>query len=161
VNVQQALGTAAAPARPTAGADSVAVPSPRKPAAKSKAAKQARARKSSAAPSRTTAKKAAAGSPQAKDTAAKAAAKPTLVELVRSHLAEQNEPRSAAEVTSALGKSHPERGIKTTVVRTALEGLVARNLAQRTKQGSSVFYTSPDAPGQSARGEEKQPSPAE
>lgn len=70
---------------------------------------------------------------------------PTLVELVRRHLAEQREPRSAAEITTALGTAHPDRGIKTTVVRTTLEGLVARTQAQRTKQGSSVYYTAPDA----------------
>lgn len=30
-------------------------------------------------------------------------------------------------------------------MRTTLEGLVAKNQAQRTKQGRSVFYTTPDA----------------
>jgi hypothetical protein len=30
------------------------------------------------------------------------------------------------------------------VVRSTLEGLVARNQAQRSKQGTSVFYTAPD-----------------
>ncbi|GAA4004813.1 gamma-butyrolactone-binding regulator SlbR [Streptomyces marokkonensis] len=75
-----------------------------------------------------------------------AADRPTLVELVRTHLVEQSEPRSAAEVTTALGQAHSERTIKTTVVRTTLEGLVARNQAQRTKQGTSVYYTATDAP---------------
>jgi len=60
-------------------------------------------------------------------------------------LAGQSEPRSAAEITTALGQQYPERTVKTTVVRTTLEGLVARNQAQRTKQGASVFYTAPDA----------------
>ncbi|MFF3505467.1 hypothetical protein [Streptomyces sp. NPDC003247] len=73
-------------------------------------------------------------------------AKPSLVSLVREHLAGQNEPRSAAEIAQWLDKHHPERGIKTTVVRSTLEGLVARNQAHRSKQGTSVFYTSPDAP---------------
>ncbi|MFE9611387.1 BlaI/MecI/CopY family transcriptional regulator [Streptomyces sp. NPDC006012] len=94
-------------------------------------------------PAETPAKKAADTS--AKKTAVKAAAakgaQPTLVELVRRHLTAQNEPRSAAEVTSALATAHPERGIKPTVVRTTLEGLVAKNAAQRNKQGSSVYYT--------------------
>ncbi|MFF3518367.1 hypothetical protein [Streptomyces sp. NPDC002573] len=85
----------------------------------------------------------AATKPTDKAAAAKAG-KPTLVELVRSHLTEQSEPRSAAEITTALDQAHPERGIKTTVVRTALEGLVAKNQAKRTKQGAAVFYTSPD-----------------
>ncbi|MER6407759.1 hypothetical protein ABT269_30540 [Streptomyces viridosporus] len=77
-----------------------------------------------------------------------------LVELVRQHLAEQTEPRSAAEIAASLGRVHPERVVKTTVVRSTLEGLVARNQAQRTKQGTSVFYTTPDNAGQSPKGEE-------
>ncbi|MEU9328394.1 hypothetical protein AB0D91_32145 [Streptomyces canus] len=79
---------------------------------------------------------------------------PTLVDLVREHLADQREPRSAAEISTALGRQHPERTIKATVVRTTLEGLVARNQAQRTKQGTSVFYTSPDASGPAAQTED-------
>ncbi|MFI9810404.1 hypothetical protein ACIHEJ_40085 [Streptomyces sp. NPDC052301] len=146
VNVRQALDGQAAPADSAAGADST-VPSPRKPAAKSAAGKQTRDRKSPTGPRRTTAGKAAAKHPESTDTTAKTT-KSTLVELVRSHLAEQSEPRSAAEITAALGQSHPDRGTKATVVRTTLEGLVAKNLAQRTKQGSSVFYTSTSAPEQ-------------
>ncbi|WP_369176051.1 hypothetical protein [Streptomyces mutabilis] len=94
----------------------------------------------------------AAGKPAAKKpssrtaSAEQAAAQPTLVELVRTHLTEQSEPRSAAEVATALGRANSERTIKTTVVRTTLEGLVARNQAQRTKQGTSVYYTATDAP---------------
>ncbi|WP_399894195.1 hypothetical protein ACGH7X_36860 [Streptomyces sp. BBFR51] len=87
----------------------------------------------------------AAEKPAAKKAPAQAAAQPTLVELVRNHLTEQSEPRSAAEVTTALGEAHSGRTVKTTVVRTTLEGLVAKNQAQRTKQGSSVYYTATDA----------------
>jgi hypothetical protein len=36
--------------------------------------------------------------------------------------------------------------VQTNVVRTTLEGLVAKSNAQRVKQGSSVYYTAPDAP---------------
>ncbi|CAM5732330.1 Regulatory protein OS=Streptomyces alboniger OX=132473 GN=CP975_01000 PE=4 SV=1 [Streptomyces alboniger] len=86
--------------------------------------------------------KSAAEKPAGKPAAAKSA-QPTLVDLVRRHLTEQKEPRSAAEITTALDKSHPERGVKTTVVRTTLEGLVAKSQAQRSKQGASVFYTAP------------------
>ncbi|MEU6595244.1 hypothetical protein ABZ923_39640 [Streptomyces sp. NPDC046881] len=152
LNMQQALGIAAA----TGG---VVVPSPRKksggtrrteagkPAAKAATAKSATAR--------TTAKKPAEKKPVPRKPAAKKAtseaAQPTLVELVRRHLAEQNEPRSAAEVTEALDRTHPERGVQTKVVRATLENLVARNGAQRTKQGSSVFYTVPgESPGRAA-----------
>ncbi|MEZ3180671.1 hypothetical protein KYY02_18845 [Streptomyces pimonensis] len=88
--------------------------------------------------------------PPGRSTREPAAAKadgPKLVELVRRHLGEQKEPRSAAEVATALEQAHPGRAVKTTVVRSTLEGLVARNQAQRTKQGSSVFYSTPDGAG--------------
>ncbi|WP_282793780.1 hypothetical protein [Streptomyces sp. CC224B] len=77
---------------------------------------------------------------------------PTLIELVRAHLGEQKEPRSAAEVTAALTQNHPERAVKTTVVRTTLENLVAKGQAQRSKQKNSVFYSAPEAG-------EQQPAP--
>ncbi|MFF3762403.1 hypothetical protein ACWEPZ_25660 [Streptomyces sp. NPDC004288] len=70
------------------------------------------------------------------------AARPTLVELIRAHLAASGSPCSAREVTTALSARHSDRHVQTTVVRTSLESLVARGEAQRTKQGSSVFYTS-------------------
>ncbi|MFE3034789.1 hypothetical protein ACFXKY_24480 [Streptomyces canus] len=139
LNIQQVLGTQATAVTPTT-APTAAVPAPRKKAAASDGRPGTR---KSTAP---------AGKQGGKQTGKKAAPKasttrsgPTLVDLVRDHLAGQKEPRSAAEVATALGGQHPERTIKTTVVRTTLEGLVARNQAQRTKQGSSVFYTTPDA----------------
>ncbi|MFA3878130.1 hypothetical protein ABS735_31525 [Streptomyces sp. MMCC 100] len=135
-----------------------------KPASKPTAKKATRSTATTAteaaaeAPTKTTAKPATkpagkparkpAGKPAAKKTAARAAAQPTLVELVREHLAGQREPRSAAEVATALGEAHSGRTVKTTVVRTTLEGLVAKNQAQRTKQGTSVYYTATDATAQ-------------
>ncbi|GAA4988499.1 hypothetical protein [Streptomyces hyderabadensis] len=95
------------------------------------------------APAKTAAK--TTGKSAAKKPAARDAGRPTLVELVREHLAAQREPRSAAEVTTALSEAHSGRTVKTTVVRTTLEGLVAKNQAQRTKQGTSVYYTATDA----------------
>ncbi|WP_206301960.1 hypothetical protein [Streptomyces sp. AcE210] len=74
--------------------------------------------------------------------AATASAQPTLIALIRTHLDQQKEPRSAAEVTSALAQAHPQRTIKSTVVRTTLENLVAKSHAHRSKQGASVLYTS-------------------
>ncbi|MEU0030511.1 hypothetical protein [Streptomyces sp. NPDC006335] len=143
LNIQQVLGTP--PPAPSSGAPAeAAVPAPRKRAA----ARDERSgtRKSAAPARRRTATKAAAkASPERSG--------PTLVELVREHLAGQKEPRSAAEISTALGGQHPERTIKATVVRTTLEGLVARNQAQRTKQGTSVFYTSPDATGAASQAE--------
>ncbi|WP_051879126.1 hypothetical protein [Streptomyces sp. NRRL B-24720] len=47
--------------------------------------------------------------------------KPTLVNLIRSHLEQQSEPRSATEISAALTQDHPDRGVKTTVVRTTLK----------------------------------------
>ncbi|MFH8974442.1 hypothetical protein [Streptomyces sp. NPDC017890] len=132
-----------------------------KPAAKAGAAPaakpSARATKAAKATKKPTVKKAStqatsapaapSDTPSSGSASAKQAAdRPTLVELVRSHLVEQSEPRSAAEVTTALGQAHSGRTIKTTVVRTTLEGLVARNQAQRTKQGTSVYYTATEAP---------------
>ncbi|MEU3953916.1 hypothetical protein AB0F45_16590 [Streptomyces achromogenes] len=153
LNMQQALGIAA----PAAGA---VVPAPRgksggarrtdtkKPAPKKPAAKKSAAGKAATG-------KPATGKPAAKKAPAEPAqsarpaqssqstqpSQPTLVELVRRYLAEQNEPRSAAEVAEALGRTYPERAVQTKVVRTTLENLVARNGAHRSKQGSSVFYT--------------------
>ena len=140
LNLQNALGAAPSPAAATAE-PAAKVPAARKktPAAAGPA-KQTKAKKS--AP--TTRK--AAGKKSTPRTVPAESAPPSLVSLVREHLAGQNEPRSAAEVAQVLGQQHPERGIKTTVVRTTLEGLVAKGHAQRTKQGTSVFYTSPDTP---------------
>ncbi|MFC9467966.1 hypothetical protein [Streptomyces coelicoflavus] len=128
----------------------------------------AAARTATEAPAKTTTKPAgksaakpaekSAGKSAAKKAPARAAAQPTLVELVREHLAGQREPRSAAEVATALGEAHAGRTVKTTVVRTTLEGLVARNQAQRTKQGTSVYYTATDAsaPASSSASAQKQ-----
>ncbi|MEV2211712.1 hypothetical protein AB0H86_09675 [Streptomyces sp. NPDC050997] len=185
-NIQQAIGTAPASAAPAAPSDSVAVPAPRrKPATGSGTGKRTRTKKTGPQPGPAAAKKPAAvkttaGKPAAEKPARKSAAEkpagksaagkpattksaqPTLVDLVRRHLVEQNEPRSAAEITTALDQAHPERGVKTTVVRTTLEGLVAKSQAQRSKQGSSVFYTAPDAPKQAAPAKsEEQPAKAD
>ncbi|MGV9607178.1 hypothetical protein ACWDR2_26045 [Streptomyces sp. NPDC003631] len=164
VNVQQALGINSAPVQSAATPEATTVPAPReKTSAEPSTGKRARAKKTDApatdkkpAAQKTASK--AAPKPAAKSapkTAAKSASKaagkaetakaalPTLVELIRRHLTEQSEPRSAAEVTTALDQAHPERGIKTTVVRTTLENLVARTQAHRSKQGSSVYYTAP------------------
>ncbi|MET8790466.1 hypothetical protein [Streptomyces pseudogriseolus] len=137
VNMRQALGITEAPAEPAATSGSATVPSPRKKASAARSGKQ-RAAKSAAAPQKAAAKKSAA-----KAEGATTAAQPTLVELIRRHLAESKEPRSAAEISTALDQAHPERQITTKVVRVTLEGLVAKSQAERSKQGRSVFYTAP------------------
>ncbi|MGW2287105.1 hypothetical protein [Streptomyces phaeochromogenes] len=138
VNMQQALGSTS-PANEAATKTAVSVPS--QAAAEPK---RSRPKKTAAA----SGDKAAPKKPAAEASSAKApkAGKPSLVDLIRSHLKQQNEPRSAAEISSALTQAHPDRTIKTTVVRTTVEGLVARSHAHRTKQGSSVFYTAATAP---------------
>ncbi|MEW2565717.1 hypothetical protein [Streptomyces sp. NPDC047070] len=132
------------------------------PAPKSAAAKPAAAKSTASKPtaSKATASKTGAKSAAAEPGAAKAAAaKPTLVELIREHLGRQSEPRSSAEVATALAEAHPEREIKPKVVRTTVEGLVAKGQVQRSKQGSSVFYTtSKAAPADTAT--EKAAAPA-
>ncbi|PZH18676.1 hypothetical protein C1I97_03600 [Streptomyces sp. NTH33] len=150
VNMRQALGMTAPPVQPAAGASAAAVPAPRKKAA----AKSSTTGRSSGKAGKA-GKKPAARKSSAEASAGKAG-RPTLVELVRGHLGEQREPRSAAEVATALGRTHPDRPVRATVVRSTLEGLVAKGQAQRTKQGTSVFYTASAAPEQ----EQAQPEPA-
>ncbi|CAL9354437.1 hypothetical protein SUDANB176_00542 [Streptomyces sp. enrichment culture] len=167
VNMQQALGIAPAPAEPVAApedgavsdgavSDGATVPAPRR---KSRAASGAggpkRGKKTSAASPRAASGKSVRASSGAGADRTQTDG-PKLVELVQRHLAEQTEPRSAAEITAALGRAHPERTVRTTVVRSTLEGLVARNRAQRTKQGTSVFYTAADGTGQSPKEEDAQ-----
>ncbi|KND43133.1 MULTISPECIES: hypothetical protein [Streptomyces] len=140
----------------------------KKPAAAKTAAPKTAATKTAAAktaaPKSATSKAAASKSTASKAAATKSAApkkdQPTLVELIRRHLIEQSEPRSAAEVAAALTQAHPDRRIQTNVVRTTLEGLVAKSNAQRSRQGSSVYYTAPDAPEQSAAPSQAEAEPA-
>jgi hypothetical protein len=144
LNIQQALGIPA----PHAAESVAAVPAPpKKQATASGPGKRAKAEKAAAQARKRTGKKTAVETPAISSTA------PKLVDLVREHLAGQSEPRSAAGITTALGQQHPERTIKTTVVRTTLEGLVAKTQAQRTKQGWSVFYIAPETAGSTAQGE--------
>jgi hypothetical protein len=148
LSIQQTLAT---PGVPVQEEPVATVPAPRK-----KATRKPRQRT----------EKAAAAKPdvRVKKSAKKTAPKPTrvtLAELVRHHLSEQSEPRSAAEIATALGQAHPDRDIKTAVVRTTLENLVAKSQAHRAKQGSSVFYTAPSSPEPAAApGDEPQPESA-
>ncbi|MGW7253686.1 hypothetical protein [Streptomyces sp. NPDC054834] len=185
VNMRQALGTAAVPVQPAAesGTATKAEARTAEPAAKGAAkrsrgkdATAGRARRKAAKPATKPAAKKAAAAPAAakkpatKSPAAKKSAttapdakksQPKLIELVRAQLAEQKEPRSAAEVATSLGDAHPGRGIKVTVVRSTLENLVARNQAQRSKQGTSVYYTATEAaPETKAPDSDTQPEPA-
>ncbi|MDQ0947284.1 hypothetical protein QFZ24_001207 [Streptomyces phaeochromogenes] len=134
-NLQRTLGTESLEQAGSSEKDSVpAKPSlPRQASAESKPGRRKKATASKP-------KKAAAKTPETK-ASAPAAKLPTLVELIHNHLGRQSEPRSSAEISTALAQAHPDRDIKPKVVRTTVEGLVAKGHVQRTKQGSSVFYT--------------------
>lgn len=94
-------------------------------------------------------------------TKASAATAPTLVELVTAALTGHSEPRSAAEVGTALVQEHPKRKIQPTVVRNTLEALVAKGQALRSKQGRSVYYTaSESAPATTTETAAATPEPA-
>jgi predicted transcriptional regulator len=163
-HMQKALGTADT-VTPSAPEETAA--SRPKTGTKSGAGKQARAKKTAPAQGGKTAKKSAAktSGPTAKATTEKAAAEkaaqPTLVELIRRHLVDQGEPRSAAEIATTLDQLHDDRTIKTTVVRTTLENLVAKSLVQRTKQGSSVYYTATETPAPAAAAAAESPADAQ
>ncbi|MEU7339131.1 hypothetical protein [Streptomyces sp. NPDC007074] len=135
----KAASTKTAPAK-TVSAKATPVKDAPAKAASSKAT-PVKAASSKATPAKAAQTAAKAATPKAAAKAPEAAGKPTLVELIHDHLSRQSEPRSAAEITTTLSESHPERGIKATVVRTTVEGLVAKGRAQRSKQGTSVYYT--------------------
>ncbi|MFJ2477538.1 hypothetical protein ACIOWI_31945 [Streptomyces sp. NPDC087659] len=77
---------------------------------------------------------------------AKAAAKktgPSLQQLVQGLLTD--EPQTVRELVKALAEAHPERAVSNAqLVRNALNALIAKSLAERTQQGSTVFYTTPE-----------------
>ena len=139
LNLQNALGAAPSPTTATTE------PAAKVPAAREKTpatagpVKRTKAKKSEPAARKTDTRKSTSPTVPAEST------QPSLVSLVREFLVGQNEPRSAAEIAQSLEQQHPGRSVKTTVVRNTLEGLVAKGHAQRTKQGTSVFYTCPDA----------------
>ncbi|MER5551924.1 hypothetical protein ABT001_09605 [Streptomyces sp. NPDC002793] len=81
--------------------------------------------------------------------APKGAGEPTWRELVTGYLADQREPKSAAEVAAALADAYPQRTTQVTVVRNTLEQGVAHGLLERSKQGRSVYYS----PVASAKGD--------
>ncbi|MBQ0999630.1 hypothetical protein [Streptomyces sp. RK62] len=143
---QEAVAAVPAPraARRTKASGPAERTKPTRPAkrAKGKAAATTNRKRSGAKKATKSTAETAAGTAEAASSSTPST--PSLVELVRDHLAAHEEPRSAAEITSALAEQHPERGVKATVVRSTLEGLVARNQAHRSKQGRSVFYTVPD-----------------
>ncbi|MFE4574384.1 hypothetical protein [Streptomyces chartreusis] len=149
VSVQQALGATKPSTPSTAKAEGAAAPSRKRKAGRSRGGEKG-------AP-----KKAGAKKPEGTASGTTRAAQPTLVELIRRHLLELKEPRSAAEISADLGQAHPERQIAVNVVRVTLEGLVAKSQAERTKQGRSVFYTTAAPKRTDAARAEAQPALAD
>ncbi|MDJ0343528.1 hypothetical protein QMK19_04155 [Streptomyces sp. H10-C2] len=94
--------------------------------------------KTATKPAKATTEKAATAKPADGKAAAPKADK--LVKVVEDFLVKQGAPASAAEVTTAI--STPERAVTVMSVRTALEGLVRKSAALRSKQARSVYYES-------------------
>ncbi|WP_030293363.1 hypothetical protein [Streptomyces katrae] len=141
--------------RAAIGDTKVAVPAPRPgkktptKAAATKTATTATAKKATAkkAPAKratvkkATAVKAAAKKPVAEKAPASKEKPVPLTELIHQHLSGQTEPKTAREIAQALTTAHPDRNLSDNLVRTTTERLVARSLAERAKQGSTVYYT--------------------
>ncbi|MET8173289.1 hypothetical protein [Streptomyces clavifer] len=108
-----------------------AVPAARSPKSRTASPKEGRKQKAQADQ----------GAPADGGAATKGAGDPTWRELVTGYLTTQREPKSAAEVTSALTESHPQRKTQVAVVRNTLEQGVAHGLLERSKQGRSVYYS--------------------
>lgn len=85
-----------------------------------------------------TARPAKAATSKAADSKVATAKPDKLVKVVENFLVKQGAPASAAEVATAV--STPERAVSIMSVRTALEGLVRKSAALRSKQSRSVYY---------------------
>ncbi|MFE2875298.1 hypothetical protein ACFXG6_00280 [Streptomyces roseus] len=146
-----AAGTAAAAKKTAARKAAVRKPAAKtatgrkKPAVKAAPAEPAKAVKAESAkaepvkPAKARLVKAAKEPAEAKDTAAKEKQVP-LTELIHRHLSGQAEPKTAREIAQALKAADPARSISDNLVRTTTERLVARSLAERVKQGATVYY---------------------
>ncbi|MER7137201.1 hypothetical protein AB0932_30905 [Streptomyces sp. NPDC006682] len=147
VKMQEVLGAAETPAprKGKARKASVSVPAARRAKSGAAAGKAGSAPKARA--------RAGQKAPAGRNAASKAAGEPTWRELVTGYLADQREPKSAAEVAAALTEAHPQRTTQVTVVRNTLEQGVAHGLLERSKQGRSVYYSPvPAADAETAAG---------
>lgn len=119
--------SAAAPKKADRKTTTARAPKAGTPAKETKGAKDTKAAKDTEA--------AKAGSGAKSDTG------PAMTTLVFEYLTQQSEPRTNAEITKALTDTQKNRKVNGNAVRTASETLVARSKAERTKQGSTVFYS--------------------
>ncbi|WP_189135029.1 BlaI/MecI/CopY family transcriptional regulator [Wenjunlia tyrosinilytica] len=142
VSMRNAVGTLAPEATGEAATDQVEsveeepkakaqVPKPRRQGAKKAAPSRGR---KSARGAKKDAKSSGADTADAKE----APQSSKLIELVEGCLVRQSGPMSAAEIAAAVAT--PERPVTVISVRTALEGLVRKAAAHRSKQGRSVYY---------------------
>ncbi|MFE3581695.1 hypothetical protein [Streptomyces vinaceus] len=142
-----AAAVTAAPAKrtPAKGTPAKGTPAKKetagKPTVKKATVKKAAAKPAAAKPTAAGGKATAAKEPaKAKAVASKEKQVP-LTELIHRHLSGQAEPRTAREIAQALKAADPDRSVSDNLVRTTTERLVARSLAERVKQGATVYYT--------------------
>ncbi|MFK0216622.1 hypothetical protein ACIQWN_00360 [Streptomyces vinaceus] len=126
--------------KPTVKKETAGKPTVKKATVKKAAAKPAAAKPTAAGGKATAAKTAAKEPAKAKAVTSKEKQVP-LTELIHRHLSGQAEPRTAREIAQALKAADPDRSVSDNLVRTTTERLVARSLAERVKQGATVYYT--------------------
>ncbi|WP_406151429.1 hypothetical protein [Streptomyces sp. NBC_01012] len=142
VKMQEVLGGAGKPAvrKGKAGKAAASVPAARR-AKGGNAAKKGSAPKSQAKAEPQTSAGGTVKPKNGKTPAPRKTGEPTWRELITAYLADQREPKSAAEVATALSEANPQRATQVTVVRNTLEQGVAHGLLERSKQGRSVYYS--------------------
>ncbi|MFE3607262.1 hypothetical protein [Streptomyces goshikiensis] len=143
--------SAGAKGRKTAASATTATPAkkaPNKASANKTPAKKATVKK--ATPAKATPAKATPAKATAKKADTPGETRAPLTGLIHQHLSAQKEPKTAGEITQALAAAHPERLLNGNLVRTTTERLVARALVERSKQGSTVYYTAVPAKGTAA-----------
>ncbi|MFE3626703.1 hypothetical protein [Streptomyces goshikiensis] len=143
--------SAGAKGRKTAASATTATPAkkaPNKASANKTPAKKATVKK--ATPAKATPAKAIPAKATAKKADTSGETRAPLTGLIHQHLSAQKEPKTAGEITQALAAAHPERLLNGNLVRTTTERLVARALVERSKQGSTVYYTAVPAKGTAA-----------
>ncbi|MFJ5637268.1 hypothetical protein ACIQF5_32145 [Streptomyces goshikiensis] len=143
--------SAGAKGRKTAASATTATPAkkaPNKASANKTPAKKTTVKK--ATPAKATPAKAIPAKATAKKADTSGETRAPLTGLIHQHLSAQKEPKTAGEITQALAAAHPERLLNGNLVRTTTERLVARALVERSKQGSTVYYTAVPAKGTAA-----------
>jgi Fe2+ or Zn2+ uptake regulation protein len=133
---------------PVDAAPPPAVPEPRQAKKTAGKARKSRAKAAVAEPATAPPAEPSASTPaesKVSPAGAKAKGEPPLRTLILGLLRQHREPRLASEVVAELVEKYPTRVVNTQadtqVVRNALQALVLKGVAERDKQGNSVFYT--------------------